>query len=62
MILLASQKRKSLGLSTNAVVLQVITVDELQLVSGQSEVLQTHSRKLVDVMFAELAAWMTAGN
>lgn len=32
---LASQKRKPLGLATNAIVLQVITVEELQLVPGQ---------------------------
>lgn len=52
---LASQKRKSLGLGSDAIVLQVITVDELQLVAGQSEVLQNNRRKLVDVL--SLAIW-----
>ena len=59
---LASQKRNSLGLGTDAIMLQVITVDELQLVVGQSEVLQNNSRKLVDLLIGNLAAWMISGN
>ena len=59
---LASQKRKSLGLGTDAIVLQVITIDELQLVAGQSEVLQNKLRKLVDVLIGNLAGWMISGN
>lgn len=58
---LATQKRKSLGLGIDAIVLQVITVDELQLVVGQSEVLQNNSRKLVDVLIGNLAGWMISG-
>jgi len=59
---LASQKRKSLGLGNDAAVLQVMTIDELQLVFGQSEVLQNNSRKLVDVLIGNLASWMISGN
>lgn len=59
---LASQKRTSLGLGSDAIVLQVITVDELQLVFGQSvEVLQNNSRGLVNVLIRCLAAWMISG-
>lgn len=58
---LASQKRKSLGLGIDATVLQVITVDELQLVFGQSEVLRNNSRKLVDILVGNLANWMISG-
>jgi len=59
---LATQKRKSLGLGSDAIVLQVITVDELQLVFGQSvEVLQNNSRGLVNVLIGCLAAWMISG-
>ncbi|DBA78959.1 TPA: hypothetical protein ACH3X1_008832 [Trebouxia sp. C0004] len=58
---LANQKRKSLGLGTDAIVLQVITVDELQLVFGQSEVLHNISRGLVNVLIGCLAGWMISG-
>ncbi len=59
---LATQKRKSLGLGSDAILLQVITVDELQLVSGQSvERLQKNSRGLVNVLIGCLAAWMISG-
>lgn len=59
---LATQKRISLGLGSDAIVLQVITVDELQLVFGQSvEVLQNNSRGLVNVLIGCLAAWMISG-
>ena len=59
---LASQKRKSLGLGTDAIVLQVITVDELQLVFGQSVgVLQNKSHGLVNVLIGCLAEWMISG-
>ncbi|DBA96132.1 TPA: hypothetical protein ACH3X1_015618 [Trebouxia sp. C0004] len=51
-----------LGLGSDAIVLQVMTVDELQLVFGQSvEVLQNNSRGLVNVLIGCLAAWMISG-
>ncbi len=58
---LANQKRKSLGLGSDAIVLQVLTVDELQLVLGQSAVLQYNSRGLVNVIIRNLASWMISG-
>ena len=62
MTYLARQKRKSLGLGRDAIVLQVITVDGLKLVFGQSaEVLQNNSRGLVNVLVRRLASWMISG-
>lgn len=61
MLYLASQKRKSLGLGADAMVLQCLTVDELQLVSGQSEELQNNARNLTNVLIGKLASWMTSG-
>ena len=58
---LATQKRKSLGLGSDAIVLQVLTVDELQLVVGQAERLQNNSRGLVNVLIGYLASWMISG-
>lgn len=60
--LLARQKRESLGLSTDAVILQVITVDDMQLLSQQSKALQMSSGVLASEMVTELAGWMIAGN
>ncbi|DBB01187.1 TPA: hypothetical protein ACH3X1_001069 [Trebouxia sp. C0004] len=48
---LATQKRKSLGLGSDAILLQVITVDELQ----------NNSRGLVNVLIGCLAAWIISG-
>jgi len=58
---LANQMRKSLGLGIDAIVLQVLTVDELQLVVGQAERLQNNSRGLVNVLIGYLASWMISG-
>ncbi|KAL3138800.1 hypothetical protein ABBQ32_005642 [Trebouxia sp. C0010 RCD-2024] len=61
MRLLARQKRDSLGLTSDAVILQVITVDDMQLLSHQSEGLSMKPGVLANTMVTELAAWMVAG-
>ncbi len=57
---LATQQRESLSLDADSVVLQLITVDELQLASRQAQQLNIDvvvSNSMVDV----LGEWMTAG-
>lgn len=61
MAYLASQKRSVWQLRSSTAVLQVVTVDELQLVTGQSKVLQRHSSQLPNAMVEVLASWMITG-
>lgn len=61
MAYLASQKRSELHLSSSAAVLQVVTIDELQLVTGQTKGLQCHSSMLPNIMVNVLASWMISG-
>ncbi len=58
---LASQKRKTLGLGTDAIVLQVITIHELQLVFGQSVGVLQKNSGLVNILIDCLVEWMISG-
>lgn len=57
---LATQQRESLSLGADSVVLQSITMDELQLASRQAQQLNIDAN-LVDSIVGMLGQWMTAG-
>lgn len=61
MAYLAQQKRSEFQLSSTTAVLQVVTVDDVQLITGQTKTLQHASSELPNTMIKVLASWMTAG-
>lgn len=61
MAYLARQKRSEFQLSSTTAVLQVVTVDEVQLPTGQTKTLQHASSELPNTMIQVLASWMMAG-
>ena len=62
MAYLASRKRSELQLSSSTAVLQVVTLDELQLVTGQIKGLRCHSPAIPNIMINALASWMISGS
>lgn len=62
MVYLATQQRESLRLDADSIVLQVITVDELQLATRQAQLQHLHmDAAFPNSMVGMLGEWMTSG-
>ena len=61
MAYLACQQRSEMQLSSSIAVLQVITVDELQMVTAQAKGFHCFPAELPNAMVEVLASWMISG-
>ena len=62
MAYLARQKKSDMQMSSSTAVLQVVTVDELQLLTSQVKGFQRHTAEVANAMVEVLASWMISGS